>query len=485
MADPPDSGTLAEGASTALEGGAYDLIRQRLSDQAKVLRERLGKLDEQRAEVFGTRKLELKKMDRVSTQLNCEPRDMIQLGHNRFLFGFNVNLGLKQGQLSDVFSVFEYDAETQTFHEGDLTLLQDENFKESFSRLFKIDQSATFHRFAIIGVHLYMVFRTGKMVDDVTVFKWLYKDGELVYEDDRSAPDYLRQGFPGQYNFQWKTPASSAVRHGDNPHVSIEDRVFVECVGGDLTIKVEDNTATGEGIYAEEVMDANQKIGDAEIQYAIQGSLILLKMTPYREKVTRYFIFNEKLQAVHRVDTLGQSCVMLPEEHGLIFPDGYYLQTGELKRYEGELGEMVLERTVPSPNGEDFLYVFFNRMSGLYALMPYRLIEQEVTERITCHGFSLFPNGDLVSFRAEEEAIKHHTIQLRQTPFYQAGFEPESGNRDSFLYQIGNKSVVRAMAECNEVLILIQKESPYADLYADVARRCENIPNSFTVADFR
>ncbi|MBC8325209.1 MAG: DNA repair ATPase [Verrucomicrobia subdivision 3 bacterium] len=482
MAEPPDSGdsgTPAEGASTALEGGAYDLIKQRLTDQAKVLRERLGTLDEQRAEVFGTRKLELKKMDRVSTQLNCEPRDMIQLGHNRFLFGFNVNLGLKQGQLSDVFSVFEYDAEAQTFHEGDLTLLQDEHFKESFSRLFKIDQSATFHRFAIIGVHLYMVFRTGKMVDDVTVFKWLYKDGELVYEDDRSAPDYLRQGFPGQYNFQWKTPASSAVRHGDNPHVSIEDRVFVECVGGDLTIKVEDNTATGEGIYAEEVVDANQKVGDAEIQYAIQGSLILLKMTPYREKQTRYFIFNEKLQAVHRVDTLGQSCVMLPEEHGLIFPDGYYLQTGELKRYEGELGEMVLERTVSSPNGEDFLYVFFNRMTGLYALMPYRLIEQEVTERITCHGFSLFPNGDLVSFRAEEEAIKHHTIQLRQTPFYQPGFEPESGNRESFLYQVGNKSVVRAMAECNEVLILIQKESPYADLYADVARRCESIPNSY------
>ena len=84
-----------------------------------------------------------------------------------------------------------------------------------------------------------------------------------------------------------------------------------------------------------------------------------------------------------------------------------------------------------------------------------------------------------MSFRAEEEAIKHHTIQLRQSPFYQSGYEPESGNRDSFLYQVGNKSVVRAMAECNEVLILIQKESPYADLYADVARRCESIPNSY------
>jgi hypothetical protein len=69
MAEPPDSGTPAEGATTALEGGAYDLIRQRMADQGKVLRERLGVLDDQRATVFGSRKLELKKMDRVSTEL--------------------------------------------------------------------------------------------------------------------------------------------------------------------------------------------------------------------------------------------------------------------------------------------------------------------------------------------------------------------------------------------------------------------------------
>ena len=480
MAEPPESGTPAEGATTALEGGAYDLIRQRLSDQSKVLRERLGVLDDQRGKIFGSRKLELKKMDRVSTELSCEPRDMIQLGSNRFLFGFNVNLGLKRGQLGDVFAVYEYDEAEETFREGDLSVLEDAKFKEFFSGLFKINQQATFHRFSIVGNYLYMVFRTGRMVDDITVYKWLYKDGQLTFEDDRSAPDYLDQAFPSQYNFKWITPSRSATRHGDNPHVSIEERVFVECVGGDLTIKVEDNTSTGEGIYAEEVLDKNQKVDDAEIQYAVQGALILLKVTPFREKKTRYFIYNEKLQSVHRVDTLGQACVMLPEEHGLVFPDGYYLQTGELRRYEGELGEMVLERQMPSPNGEDFLYVFFNRMSGLYALMPYRLIEQEVTERITCNGFSLFDNGDMVSFRAEEEAIKHHMIQLRQSPFYQPGHEPESGDRDSFLFQVGNRSVVRAMAECNEVLILIQKESPYADLYADVAARCQSIPDSYT-----
>ena len=484
MAEPPESGTPAEGAQDALEGGAYDHIRRALSDQAKVLRERLGVLDGQRNTVFGSRKLEIKNLEenRISTELSCEPRDMIQLGDSRFLFGYNVELGLKdkKGALENIFSVYEFDGENLTFREGDLSVLDDENFRNYYNRLFDINSDATFHRFALVGTYLYMVFRKSETVTDITVFKWLYKDGQLTFVDDRSQAEYLEKAFPAQYNFEWRTPSRNAIRYGENPHVSIEDRVFVECVGGDLTIKIEDNTATGGGIYDEEVEDKLQSVDDAKIQYAIQGSLILLKVTPCRETVTRYFIYNEKLETVHRVDSIGQACVMLPEEQGLIFPDGYYLRTGELKRYKSESGEMVLERTVQSPNGEDFLFVFFDRKSGLYALLPYRLIEQEVIERITCHGFSLFPNGDILSFRAEEEPIKHHRIQLRQSPFYKLGHEPESGDRDSFLFQVGNKSVVRAMAECNEVLILIQKESPYADLYADVAQRCQSLPDSYT-----
>ena len=36
------------------------------------------------------------------------------------------------------------------------------------------------------------------------------------------------------------------------PHINIEDEVFVETVGGDLTVKVEDNTEDGLGIYRED-----------------------------------------------------------------------------------------------------------------------------------------------------------------------------------------------------------------------------------------
>ena len=55
MAEPPDSGNTGEGAPTALEGGAYDLIKQRLNDQGATLREELGllqsKLDHKDKEV--------------------------------------------------------------------------------------------------------------------------------------------------------------------------------------------------------------------------------------------------------------------------------------------------------------------------------------------------------------------------------------------------------------------------------------------------
>jgi hypothetical protein len=89
--------------------------------------------------------------------------------------------------------------------------------------------------------------------------------------DGRAESEYRRVVYPAASELRWRTPDRESFRYGDHPHVSIEDRVFVECVGGDLTIKVEDNTSTGEGVYSEAVDDRNQKVDDAEIAYAAVG----------------------------------------------------------------------------------------------------------------------------------------------------------------------------------------------------------------------
>jgi len=482
-ARPPVTGAAASetAASTAqtLGSATYEIIRQRLNTQGAALRERTAKLDARRSEVFGAIEYKLLQADRILTSHNCIPADMVQLGEGRFLFGFNVQFGLKKEiELGDVFAIYSRDEQAGTFKEADLAVLQDKTFITDFKRLYNVYEKTAFQKFSVIEGKLYMVFSTGPGINDIAVFKWAYNDGNLKYLDGRSEAEFRKVGFPSQFEFRWLTPDRESYRYGDHPHISIEDRVFVECVGGDLTIKVEDNTATGEGIYAEPVDDKYQKVDDAEIAYAIVNHLILLKIRPYKENTPRFFIFNEKTQSAVRVDSVGQSCVFLPEEHGLIFPDGYYLATGELKQFETKDGPMVIERVILAPNGEDVLFVFYNRLTGEYALLPYRLIAQKIEERISCHGFSLFPNGHLVLFRAEAEPQKHHMIQLRQTPFHQPGHEP-AGKKDAFLYQVGNKEVVRCLAECNEVMTLVRKENPYAEIYTDLVKRCGAILDSY------
>ncbi len=466
-------------AAETLGSATYEIIRQRLRTQGESLRESMARLDARRREVFGSIEHKLLQADRIITAHNCVPRDMVQLGHGRFLFGFNVQFGLKkQVELGDVFAVYQRDEDSGTFKETGLDPLQDKQFLIDFQRLYNVYEKTAFRKFSVIEGKLYMVFATGPGANDIAVFKWAFNDGRLRFVDGRAEAEYRRVGFPDPHPFRWRIPDRESYHYGDHPHISIEDRVFVDCTGGDLTIKVEDNTRTGQGIYAEPVDDRYQKVDDAEVGYAILGHLILLKIRPYKETDTRYFIYNEKQQSVVRVDSIGQSCALLPEEHGLIFPHGCYLATGELKQFEGRERGMILERAVQAPNGEDVLYVFYNRLTGEYVLMPYRLILHKVEERISCHGFTLFPNGHLVLFRAEAEPQKHHLIQLRQTPFHEPGHEP-AGKREAFLYQVGNKEVVRCLAECNEVLTLVQKEQPYAALYTDLVKRCGTLLDAY------
>jgi hypothetical protein len=481
MPDPaPASATSAPDATpSALGSATYEIIRQRLGTQADALRDRLKQLDARRQEVFGSVETKLLQADRVTTEHNCLPRDMVQLGHGRFLLGFNVRFGLKKEmELADVFGIYQRDEAAGTFREDPLTILEDRQFLTDFKRIYTVYEKTVFSKFSLIDGNLYMVFQTGSNTSDIAVFKWSYEGGNLRYLDGRAEAEYRRVGFPPTHFFRWVVPDRESYRYGDHPHISIAERVFVECVGGNLTVKIEDNTSTGTGIYEEPVDDKRQKVDDADISYAIIGHLIVLKIRPYKEQAYRYLIFNEKTEAVVRVDSLGQSCAALPEDHGLIFPDGYYLGTGELKLFGSAPGDHTLERVIHAPNGEDSLYVFYSLTTGEYVHLPYRLIPQKVKERVTCHGFSLFPNGQMALFRGDAEPQKHHQIQLRQTPFYQTGFEP-TGQKDAFLYNVGNKEVVRCLAEGNEVISLAHRDHPYAELYTDLVTRSTSLLDGY------
>jgi len=461
-------------APQQLESGTYEIIRGRLREHGAELRSRLDQLNEARREVFGSIETTLLGTERITTANNCTSRDIFAIG-DRFIFGYNVHIGLRSSTtLADVFAVYAY--RDGAMHEESLDLLADEQFDRDFKEVYRYYKDAVFAKFFVREGYLYMVFRVGKAVDDIKAFKWLIEEGSLKYLDNRSDHEVR---FPPQHEFAWKRATRDQHLYGTHPHISIEDRVFVETVGGDLTIKVENNTDSGEGIYQESVDDPDQTLDDAEIQYALVDNIILLKIRPYQETNFRYLVYNEKLQQVKRIDSIADACVLLPSGHGLIFPNGYYLQSGEYKTFDNELSGLLYETRVAASNGEDVLFRFYNRQSGVYVLLHYNVIEQRVDTPLICHGATLFAGGELICFQDHgEQAQKHHALQIWQTP-YVGEEQVTTADTNSLLFKVGNRDLVRAMAECRETLSLLEKEEAYANLYVDIVKKAADVVDSY------
>ena len=463
----------AQSNEPQLERGTYEIIQSRLRSHADELRNRLSQLNDERRDVFGSIPTELISTQRITTSNNCVAQDIVPIG-DKFIFGYNVHMGLKAvTELADVFGVYNF--ADGSMHEQPLDLIQDKQFESDFFGLYKYYKDTRFLKFHQEGPHLYFVFQVGKTHNDTKSFKFLVADGALTYIDNRSDHEV---SLPPQHDFKWTRTHRDLHRDGEHPHISIEDRVFVETVGGDLTIKIEDNTDDGTGIYEEPVDDPDQTLDDAEYFYAIVGNIILLKIRPFKEDAYRYLVYNEKTQSARRLDSIADACVFLPEDHGLIFANGYYLQTGVYKTFESDIAGLKFERRIASTNGEDYLYVFYEPTTGHRILLSYNMIEQEVSTPIVCNGFSIFDNGQMIYFKTDESPQKHHAMQIWQTPY--VGDEFEVGEQeDSYIFKIGNKEIVRAMSEAHEVLNLISQDDSYADLYVDLVKKSTDILDSY------
>ncbi len=460
-------------AVATIEGGTYELLRGRLEEHARALSEKANQLNGQRLEIFGGTEMAVVGNERIRTENNCVPRDIIPAG-GHLLFGYNVFLGLKtETRVEDVLSLHAFEATDSGFAFDPVgaaapeSFLAAPQFVKEFKELYKYYKETHLLQLRRVGGKILAIFQTGAAVTDIKAFRWAVDpEGRATYIDNRGERDHV---FPPSHGFEWTATTREDHVPGRHPHVSILDKVFVETVGGDLTVKVEDNTEDGLGIYREPVDEPNQSLADAEILYAEVGTLILLKIRPYNEKAWRHLVFNTRNQQVDRIDAIGRACLLLPEDHGLIFPGGYYLQGGETKTFEGDVSDMEFMRVVRSPNGEDVLYVFHERGEGRSILLPYNMIRKAVASPIHCHGFSFFDDGKLVIFRStSDEPTRVHSMQVWQTPFASDEFAARAPAGDSFLEKVGNAELVRGISDALSIGRMIEEQEPSARGYEDL-----------------
>lgn len=445
--------------SAVAEAGAYDIIRKRLTEQGNTLKKQAQQLNEERLAEFGGVQIEAIGRTRIRTEHNCVARDIVQVG-DQLLFGYNVFIGLKKDtQIKDVFALFKRSTSENQHElvESDIekSFLYDSRFKGDFDELYRYYKEARLVKLTNKDGKLLAGFQVGERQNDLRVFRWsISPDGSKIeYIDNRGERDIQ---LPNQYDFEWIETSRDDFIHGKHPHVNIADTVFVETIGGDLTVKVEDNTEQGLGIYAEPVQEPNQSLDDAQISYAKVGHLILLAITPYKEETTRYMVFNSLTQSVNRIDAIGHSCIQLPEDHGIIFPGGYYLENGETKSFPGDIDGLRFKRMIRSPNGEDVLYVFYEDVEGKFALFSYNLITKSLQNPIFSNGYALYENGTLIVFSVEEEATRVHTMQIWQTSYISDEYASRQPESTSDLGKIGNSELVRGISELYSIQQMIE-----------------------------
>lgn len=475
QAETPQEATSTPTSAPADEGisqGTYEILKDRLAEHSKTLRQRSDALNAQRLEVFGGTETTVIANERIRTENNCVPRDIISVG-KYLLFGYNVFIGLKtEVKIDDVLSLHTFEEKDGAFEIGLLAVdhpdnfLHDSKFVTDFRELYKYYKETSLLQLRKVEGKILAIFQIGAQLTDIRVFRWAVDPtGKTTYIDNRGERDHV---FPPSHDFEWTVTDHNDFVLGRHPHVSILDEVFVEAVGGDLTVKVEDNTEDGHGIYREPVDDLHQSLEDGEVHYAKVGVLILMRILPYTESVWRHLIFNTRNQQVDRVDAVGQACVQLPEDHGIIFPGGYYLQSGETKAFEGDVDDMELMRMIRSPNGEDVLYVFHERVAGRKILLLYNMIRKEVANPIHCNGYSLFSDGRLVVFRAMPEATRVHPMQVWETPFVSdehAAATPTTGHP---LEKIGNADLVRGISDAYSICRMVDEQEPSVATYEDL-----------------
>ncbi|MDN6860525.1 DNA repair ATPase [Pseudomonas sp. CAN2814] len=441
------------------EGGAYEVLQKRLLDQGQRLRQTTESLNQKRLEEFGDSHMDVIGRVRIRTENNCIARDIVQVG-DCLLFGYNVFIGLrKETSVADVFSLYRLVPEGEGYEAEPVPLegsfLSAQGFLNDFNELYTYYKNTRLLQLAIRDGKLLASFQIGERITDIRVFRWsLSSDGrEVRYIDNRGERDIA---LPAPFDFEWKKATREMVVQGRFPHLNILDTVFVETIGGDLTIKVENNTEDGLGIYREEVLDKTQSLDDAQIEFARLGSLVLLKVLPYREEKWRYLVFNGLTRKVERIDAIGLACVQLPEDHGIIFPGGYYLQSGEYKTFEQSMEGMRFKRAVRSPNGEDVQYVFYHPEQGRAVLLTYNMINRQLQNPLFGHGYARLEDGRMVIFAAEgDEPTRIHPMQVWQTPFCTEEYAARQPARSGFLGRIGNAELVRGVSDlydlCREI----------------------------------
>ncbi|MGW3131014.1 DNA repair ATPase [Streptomyces sp. NPDC001123] len=461
-----------------VEDGTYQILRARLTDRAAELGRRAASLNSRRQDAFGSRPLELAGSARPRTGGEGIGCGVVAVRPDVLLLGTSAP-DLAAGLLS------LHALDGSPLRPGHVPgLLDDERFHRDLAELLRYyrDARLTDLRRTASG-RLLAVFRTGENEGDLRVLSWqLPADlaDRVEYLGNHGERDLPQ---PPVSELPWTTTGREYHADGRILIEGGEGAVSVATTGGSLTVRAHPGDRL---LFQEAVDEPLQSLADATVAYSATGPLLLLRIRPYNEPADRYLVVNTRTGSVRRQDSLGRGARLLPAEQGLIFPGGYELADGSHRAFRigggavGAVGvgagsagggsagsgtsgtsgmsaasaadELRFDAVLPSPNGEDLLYVLCRPGRAQVLLLPWNTVRREAASALHGAAFTLLPDGTLILLRPDHEPVRTHELQLWQTPFQSADHAAAQPVGDGPLARIGNADLVAGIADCLDVV---------------------------------
>ncbi|MEU6164343.1 DNA repair ATPase [Streptomyces tanashiensis] len=451
-----------------IDQDTYTVLRDRLTAQSAELARRAGALNEARIAAFGSGELALVGTRRITTGRASVPQDLVAVGDLLLLGSRPSGTGTEEVPVADVLALYDRDLNALPARTVP-GLLDDPDFLREFSALHRYYRDARLLRLRRVENRILAVFRTGEQGDDLRVLRWsVGPSGETRFLDARGERDHV---LPPSDDVDWVETTRDDHVPGRHPHISLGGHLFVSTVGGSLTLRTDDDTDTAGGIHTEPVDEPLQSLADAEVAYAVVGALVLVRVRPYKEEVRRHLVLNTLTGAVVRLDGIGQACLRLPEDEGIVFPGGYCLASGTVKTFGTDTAGLAFDRVVRSPDGEHLLHVFRAPAAGRTLLLPYDVIGKEITNPVVCRGYALLDDGTMAVLRdGSGEPGRVHPVQVWSTPYVSDTHVRPAG--DSPLTRVGNADLVRGIADCLSIARQATEPAPAGEVYEALTAAC-------------
>lgn len=466
----------------APEDGVYEILLKRLRDQGGRLLALVDTLNEQRLEEFGSRPMEILARVRLRTRSNCRMRDVVWVGEH-LLFGFNAcSASGPETRIEDVFGLYRLVIEGDGYVAQPLALeetwLADPALRKDFAELHTYYRTARLLELVMQQDKLLASFQVGERIDDIRVFRWSVNAGgeQVRYMDNRGERDIARAS---ACDFEWNPVSREMIVESRQPRVSVDGHVSVSLDGGELIVDLTGVSPSDRSTYRYPLLERSQSLQDLELAYVRLADLILLNIRPYKEAQSLYLVCNLSMQAVIRIDAIGQSCRRLPDNHGIIFPGGLYLQSGECKIFDVPMDGMHFKRLLRSPNGEDALYIFHHAADGRSALLTYNLVSRRLQPPVLAHGQACSEDGRMVIFSAEDEPVSVHPVQIWRTAFSSEEHAAQQVGRNTFLGRIGNADLVRAVSDLYDLVREIRAGDIVPSRLASVRERITSVSDRY------